>query len=205
MKMKNDMFFNIPKKRVFLISCCFIFFLLCLIPSIITWKNISKPETATSYEAAVYKIDNFHIISPGVMRGAQPPEEEFKILKDQYNVKTILSFRSNKQQNKWEKEIVDRLGMSFINIPMSAKSEQNIEKIERCLNIISDESNKPIFVHCHAGKDRTGLIFAAYRIKYGNWSFKDAFTEMLAYGYDQVRFYNLKKSLINWNSYVHKD
>lgn len=199
------MHFNKPRKKASLISYGFILFLLCLSAFIIIGKNKIKPKTAVIYETAVYELGNFHIVTSGVMRGAQPSEEGFKILKDRYNVKTILSLRNNKQHNKWEERLVEGLGVNFINIPMDRTKEQSIEKIEMCLNIINDKSKKPIFVHCHAGKDRTGLIFAAYRIKQDNRSFKDAFMEMLAYGYDEVKYYNLKKSLIKWHNYVHKD
>jgi protein tyrosine/serine phosphatase len=91
--------------------------------------------------------------------------------------------------------------MTFINIPMEAEQEQGTEKIQECLDIITDKARQPIFVHCHGGKDRTSLIFAAYRIKYDHWGIEDAYKEMLAYGYNE-NFYNLNKSLRNWYDYV---
>ena len=179
-------------RKIFLLTLC-----------LILWSIYPSAEEFVDYGkvSLAHNIFNFHIVAPNVMRGSQPPEEAFRMLKNHYNVKTILNLRDDKQHNEREREVVEKLGMNFINIPMNGSKKQSIEKIEKCLSIINNESNKPIFVHCQAGKDRTGLIFAAYRIKYDNWSFKDAFTEMLAYGYDRVRCFNLEKSLIEWNNW----
>ena len=37
----------------------------------------------------VHEIFNFHVVSPGVMRGSQPSEEGFIMLKEYYNVRRI--------------------------------------------------------------------------------------------------------------------
>ena len=152
--------------------------------------------------SAVDRIFNFHFVAPGIMRASQPPMERFEFLKERYNLKTVLSFRQNNQVNEQEKQILKAISVDFINIPMNAGERQSIEKIEKCLNIITDPSRQPILIHCHGGKDRTGLISAAYRIKYNNWSLEDALTEMLAYGYNE-EYRTLKESLIRWDHYVH--
>jgi len=179
-------------KRIILLTLCLIVLSTYpLVGEAVDYKKVSL----------AHNIFNFHIVAPGVMRGSQPSEGDFRILREHYNVKTILNLREDKTHNKKEKRQVEELGMNFINIPMNGKEKQSIEKIERCLSIISDESNKPIFVHCRSGKDRTGLIFAAYRIKYDDWDLKDALTEMFAYGFDQDYCANLEKSLIEWNNW----
>jgi protein tyrosine/serine phosphatase len=146
------------------------------------------------------EIFNFHVVVPNVLRGSQPSEAALKLLKRYCGVKTVLSFRNEKGHNKKEEEYVKKLGMKFINIPMDATKEQSIATIEKAIAIINDKANQPIFVHCQAGKDRTGIIFAAYRIKYNNWSMEDALMEMLVYGYDRVIFPNLERSLYNWDN-----
>lgn len=176
-------------------------FLLALFSILLCTYCLAEAPPDYKKTSLSYNIFNFHIVAPNVMRSGQPSEGDFKILKEHYNVKTILNLRNNKKHNEWEKEVIEKLGMKYINIPMSGRKKQSIEKIEKCLNIINNESNQPILVHCHAGKDRTGLICAAYRIKYDNWSFGDALIEMLAYGYDQARCFVLKESLNEWNAW----
>jgi protein tyrosine phosphatase (PTP) superfamily phosphohydrolase (DUF442 family) len=149
----------------------------------------------------VREIFNFHIVEPNVMRRSQPSARALRLLKKYYGVKTILSLRDDKQVNDWERQIVEKLGMTFINIPMSGINKQKPETIAQSIDIISDKSNHPIFVHCKSDKDRTGMIFAAYRIKYDNWSYEDALMEMYAYGYDPICCAKLKDSLDKWNAW----
>lgn len=147
----------------------------------------------------VREIFNFHVVVPGVLRGSQPREASLKLLRDYCGVKTILDLRNDKENIEWERQVVENLGMDFINIPMSGNQKQEAEKIEQCLNIMADKSRQPVFVHCQAGKDRTGLITAAYKIKYINWSLEDALFEMLAYGYSRSCCFKLEESLLEWN------
>ena len=176
-------------------------FLLTLSLILLCTYSLAKAPPDYRKASLSHSIPNFHIVAPNIMRSAQPSEENFKILKEHYNVKTILNLRDNKQHSEWEKKVVEKLGMKYINIPMSGTKKQSKEKIEKCLAIISNRSNQPILVHCLAGKDRTGLVFAAYRIKYDNWSFNDALVEMFAYGYNQAHCFILRESLIEWNNW----
>jgi protein tyrosine/serine phosphatase len=150
------------------------------------------------------EIFNFHVVAPNIMRASQPTEEAIRLLKRYCGIKTILNLR-NDNSCKPEEKYVKKLGIKFINIPMDATQEQSIATIEKAIAIINDKANQPIFVHCYAGKDRTGIIFAAYRIKYNNWSMEDALMEMLVYGYDRILFPNLERSLYNWDRWRRKN
>jgi tyrosine-protein phosphatase SIW14 len=182
-----------------------IFFLILIL---LFWGNSFSLAEEAVYDREVSfprEIFNFHVVAPNIMRGSQPSEKGFRMLKDYCGVRTILTLRNHQGDNEWEKAIVEKLGIRFINIPMAGNTEQDIDTIERCLDIINDKSNQPIFVHCRAGKDRTGMIFAAYRVKYEHWSLEDALLEMLVYGYDRNCCLNLEKSLIKWNSWREKE
>lgn len=79
------------------------------------------------------------------------------------------------------------LGLDYANIPMSsdappiigdkAKCLQNLPKamifIETCLK------QGPVMVHCRSGKDRTGLVLAAYLMAYEGLSSSQAIAEVL--------------------------
>ena len=148
----------------------------------------------------VREIFNFHIVAPGLMRGSQPSQDSFRLLKDYCGVKTILNLRSDNENVEWERQLVEKLGMDYINIPMNASQKQPAEKIEQCINIMHDALRQPVFVHCQARKDRTGMVCAAYKIKYDNWSLENALFEMLAYGYSRNCCLALEESLFEWNS-----
>lgn len=145
-----------------------------------------------------YEVPNFHLVAPGIMRGSQPSDEALAILKSCYGTKTVLSLRDGSENSVQEQQVVEGLGMRFVNIPMSGGVGQSPQVIEEALAVIADKKNQPVFVHCAAGKDRTGLIIAAYRIRYDRWSFQDALNEMLMYGYDRTCCKPMEDSLREW-------
>ncbi|MBF0362086.1 MAG: dual specificity protein phosphatase family protein [Oligoflexia bacterium] len=55
-----------------------------------------------------------------------------------------------------------------------------IDKVQDAIDIIHQElsSNNVVLVHCHAGRDRTGFVVAAYLTKYMNMSPEDALKKM---------------------------
>jgi len=171
---------------------------------------INKSPTTHFYSphrfktAPVYNITNFHVVTPQILRGGQPTEDGLIILKEYFGLKTILDLRSEPKLVEWESKAAKKLGIEFINIPMEAEQEQSTVKIKAVLDIITDKKYQPIYVHCHGGKDRTGLIFAAYRIKYDRWGIEDAYKEWLAYGYNE-NYYQLNKSLRNWYDYQQQE
>ncbi len=147
------------------------------------------------------KIFNFHIIEPGLMRGSQPNESGLRLLKDYCGLKTVLDLREDEMNIGWERGIVEGLGMVFVSIPMSGSRLEKPETIEKCVDILHDKTRQPVFVHCYAGKDRTGLICAAYRMKYQQWSMENALLEMLMYGYSRGCCLEMEKSLSAWDSW----
>ncbi len=161
--------------------------------------SLAEKPTGNKEISFVRKIFNFHVVAPGIMRGSQPSEASLKLLRDYCGVKTILDLRNDNEKVESERHLVEKLGMDFINIPMSGAQKQGVDKIEQCLNIMRDKSRQPVFVHCQAGKDRTGMICAAYKIKYDSWRLEDALFEMLAYGYSRSCCLQLEESLSVWN------
>jgi protein tyrosine/serine phosphatase len=67
----------------------------------------------------------------------------------------------------------------------------NRGKMDRIVAIMADPANQPVFVHCKLGKDRTGIVVAAYRMKVEGWPFTLAESEMESFGFNGV-WINLK-------------
>lgn len=135
------------------------------------------------------------------MRGSQPNESGLRLLKDYCGLKTVLDLREDESNIEWERGIVEGLGMVFVNIPMNGSRLEKPETIEKCVDILHDKTRRPIFVHCYAGKDRTGLICAAYRMKYQQWSIENALLEMFMYGYSRSCCVEMERSLSAWDSW----
>jgi hypothetical protein len=52
------------------------------------------------------------------------------------------------------------------------------------LQLLRDNPGKKVFVYCHYGDDRTGMMIAAYRMAEQGWSAEEAKEEMKAFGFD---------------------
>lgn len=129
------------------------------------------------YVAELHKppemIPAFLQIAPGLYRGGQPTGEGFEYLKS-IGIKTVLNFRKEKQLGEWEKEAVEQNGMEYVNIPWQIYETPNPEVAEKYLDILEDPSNRPLFIHCQHGVDRTGIMAALYYIKYEDLPPKEA-------------------------------
>jgi protein tyrosine/serine phosphatase len=51
---------------------------------------------------------------------------------------------------------------------------------------MADPANRPVFVHCRQGQDRTGIVVAAYRMKTDGWPLDLAEAEMESFGFNGV-------------------
>src|SRR5260370_29578718 len=67
---------------------------------------------------------------------------------------------------------------------MSDKSGPTLGKVEAFFKIIDDPANQPVFMHCHGGHHRTGMMTAIYRIRHDNWDIGRACDEMDKYGFN---------------------
>lgn len=151
----------------------------------------------TSRPAAVRNqiegIENFARVSPDLYRGAQPTREGFVELKE-LGVRTVISLRGSDADSAK----LRGLGIRYVNIPCSAWAMDDREVAE-FLKIVADPANRPVFVHCHRGADRTGCAVAAYRIVENGWAVDEAIREMRSFGhfglYAQLRQYLRKMDI----------
>lgn len=137
-------------------------------------------------------LPNFHKVSQDLYRGAQPTAEGIKQLKDM-GIKTIVNLRSFHSDRN---EIGD-IDIGYEHIRMKTWHPEE-EDVVRFLEIVTDKDKTPVFVHCHYGADRTGLMCAAYRVAVCGWSKEAAADEMVHGGFEFHPIWkNLRSYLIN--------
>jgi protein tyrosine/serine phosphatase len=123
--------------------------------------------------ALLVKSTNFkrlYRISDELYRSEQPSRKGFKEL-ESIGIKTILNLRRSKFDDRKARD----LDFDLKNIKLKAKLI-NEDDLINALKVIRD-SKKPILIHCWHGSDRTGVLIAAYRIIFNNWSKSDAIEE----------------------------
>ena len=132
-------------------------------------------------------VPNFGQIVDGIYRGGQPTEQGFRTLSDM-EFKTVLNLRTH---NDIDTEFCDLYGIIRHNYPLNVFENIKIEEFDEVLDIIN-KSEKPLFLHCLKGQDRTGVISACYRVTCCGWTLNEAIEEMEAYGHNNIWFTMLK-------------
>ncbi|MHC4247536.1 MAG: dual specificity protein phosphatase family protein [Planctomycetota bacterium] len=137
-------------------------------------------------------LPNLHKVSDALYRGAQPEGKGFAELKA-LGVKTVVNLRLLHSDRDEMKEAGLKAGEDFkyVHIRMEAWDADKDELVE-FLEVLADPANRPVFVHCKHGADRTGTAVATYRIVCQGWTKEDAIDEMRNGGFN---FHEIWKGL----------
>jgi protein tyrosine phosphatase (PTP) superfamily phosphohydrolase (DUF442 family) len=110
-------------------------------------------------DGTVPGVDNFGMASKDVWRGAQPTPDGMQWLA-RLGVKTVIDLRE-----EGDESAIVPPGVRYVRIPVSPFNADRVDVREVLEQI--DSCPKPVFIHCHQGRDRTGLAVAAYRLAEG--------------------------------------
>jgi len=125
--------------------------------------------------------DNFARVGPGLYRGAEPGEPCLRHLAGR-GVRTVVNLRDEKDASDREQAAVLALGMRYVNVPMSGFASPSERDVHHVLALIRASANEPVFVHCKHGRDRTGVVVAAYRVLDQGWGAERALSEAKEFG-----------------------
>ena len=134
---------------------------------------------------AIEKGDvNFHVVAPGILyrSGHMAPEHMSEIVR-RYKLKTIVNLRTDVKfaaAGLREKAWVEERGLRYVYLPVGSTAD--LPQVQEFLEIVTRPENQPVLTHCHHGKDRTGVLVAAYRICVEGWSAQKAGDEMIGLG-----------------------
>ncbi len=126
-------------------------------------------------------LENVGRVTPEIFRGSQPAKAGYATLK-KMGIRTVINLRTSMS----ERQDVEAAGMRSIEIPLSTFNNGEREKVDKVVALLSDSANQPVFVHCRQGRDRTGIVVAAYRMKVQGWSLAAAEEEMDSFGFNDI-------------------
>ena len=138
------------------------------------------------------RIKNFGRIDQNY-RGARPRHDDYEYLSS-LGVKCVIDLE--RRSGASEKQYVEKAGMKFYRIPLSDTDKPNNQEIEEFLKIVNDPNNQPFYLHCHAGRDRTGAMAAIYRIAHDGWNADKAYAEMKQFHYGKGVGHGAMKSCV---------
>lgn len=131
-------------------------------------------------------VENCYKISDSLYRSAQPEKEGFTALQ-QMGIRSVLNLR----EYHIDTRVARHTSLCLMAYPVAA-GEVTAADVENCLILIA-RAPKPLLVHCWHGSDRTGIVVAAYRIVFQNWSIEEAEKEFrdARFGYHEFWYENL--------------
>jgi protein tyrosine/serine phosphatase len=152
---------------------------------------VPLPATAQSSEHlyGLTGLENVGRVTPDIFRGSQPAKSGYDTLK-KMGIRTVINLRTSMS----EKKQVEAAGMRSIEIPLGTFNNGEREKVDRVMALLADPANRPVFVHCRQGRDRTGIVVAAYRMKIQGWPLAAAEAEMDSFEFNDV-WVNLRRFL----------
>lgn len=169
-----------------------LFFSAVLLTSCATRPTVQPTHSwAQPCDTCIVGVENFGKVSPTLWRGSQPTEDAFRNL-ERAGVKTVIDLREDHD----DYENFSMLGgthLKYLRIPMHAWDPDQAQLVllmkvlERTLQ---DPDSSPVFVHCAAGKDRTGYSIATYRMVFDGWTPNDAIAEMYDFRFNAIWFHN---------------
>jgi protein tyrosine/serine phosphatase len=129
---------------------------------------------------------NFHRIAPQVYRSNQPSERQLRAIHRRVGLRTILNMRGKSKNSFYlfEDETCKKLGITLVDLPMSASEAPSRDKLERLYDLFQT-MEKPVLIHCKSGADRTGLAAALYLLLIEGKTVEEA-KRQLSFGYLHV-------------------
>ena len=143
---------------------------------------LTVAQAAQRGDRANVSISNFGCINEKFYRGAQPGRRDYQDLAAM-GIKTIIDLQQDGERD--EQQMVEAAGMKFYRVGLSDKAWPSPEKAEQFLKLVDDPANQPVFIHCHGGRHRAGIMTAIYRMHHDGWDAERAYAEMKQYGFEK--------------------
>jgi protein tyrosine/serine phosphatase len=157
-------------------------------------SNPTNAQVQSPAKQPIIKIENFGRIDDHYYRGAQPKNRDYQDLAT-LGIKSVITLTSDDTDPN-EKTIVEKTGMKYYQIPMDSKIPPTPSELAEFLRIVNDRDNQPVYVHCAAGKHRTGVMTAAYRLDHYGWTADQAYEEMKQYKFGLALFHPKLKNFV---------
>jgi len=130
--------------------------------------SLLLPACYFSREYVVMTATDAPAVSPvndWLYRGPQPAEDFLAALRHK-GIKTVVDFRDEPILNEREKKGAESLGMKYVGLPWNIKEPVDPALLDRFFEVLDERENRPVFMHCKHGRDRTGVMATLALMRY---------------------------------------
>jgi len=117
-------------------------------------------------------------VSTELARGSQPSDADFAELA-QLGFRSVVNLRD---EDDSERPTVTSLGMKYMYLPIVDDDVPTVAQAKSFLRFVTTASHLPVFVHCRAGRNRTGVAVAIYEMAVRGMTSDAAITEGEGFG-----------------------
>lgn len=117
-------------------------------------------------------------VAPGIYTGPSPESASDYQCLQQLGIRTVIDSQAFRPlASRREQHEVERRGMRYLHIPIDFRPTDD-RSPHHVLYQLAAACNQPVYLHCHLGRDRTGLVVALYRVQYLGWDPAAAYAAM---------------------------
>lgn len=155
------------------------------------------------------ELSNYGIVSENQLyRGGMPVGQQNYDKLVELGIKTVVNLKIEDSAVEYvaEQNSLNKRDIDLHYIPMPNISAPTMQQILEFLTLVYNDEMKPVFVHCHRGADRTGVMSAIFRITQGysaSWSLVEAEKYNIASSFHDPKIefvYEFERKWIKWKS-----
>lgn len=125
-------------------------------------------------------VVNFTRVDATASCAGETPADAFATIAQQGYASVVNVRLADEPGVDVEADLATSAGLRYYHLPMDSKAPSS-DIAGRFLEIVADESNQPLYIHCRSG-NRVGGLWAIKRVVQDGWTRDDAIAEGQAIG-----------------------
>lgn len=134
-----------------------------------------------------------------IYRSGEPLPRATRRAAAETGVKTIIDLGAHTPDTEEERvaqATAEELGVTRYRFGLIGDATGDPNDYVAALHIMNDPANQPVWIHCAAGSERTGMLAALQRVIVEGWSLDEAYAEARQYDHDSNP--HLREMLDRW-------